>query len=486
MKNSIFGLETEYGAYPVKRQTNKPINMEAFSVKIDEYLKELIQYLIKNNFLENGARFYVDTGQHPELATPECSLVDDGVRYTRACNEILYSMKLPLEDKFKKNGLDIKITFRADNKAYAVPDASIYTTYGAHENYLMKRELYKNLFRNENNSLKYLLSFLATRVIYTGSGAIFMPNANENPPKPYGFVISPRAFFTECEVGTATTNQRPMANQRDEAHADPEEFARLHILCGETNRSDWSNWLKIGTTALVVAILNNKPRILNGLPLTEDGQNLASFRNISKARDPNRENFYYQGEQRMSPVKFQRLLLERVGEYVSQMPTREEENRIVEAWAKVLVMLENNDPKLDKMLDWKIKEKIMTKYAERKNIKAERMHDWDLAQIDIKYHDLGPNGLFEILEKEGAIERICTDEEIIDAMISPPKTTRALIRGNAIKFANQLEIMIRADWEFVNLYNIEYPLLNPFATHDQRLEDFIRMTLMEKLKKSPH
>ena len=427
MKDTILGLECEYGVYLLDTKTGKPPNdNNGINKFADLFALVGPERCPPIDFIENGGRLYKDTGEHPEFAMPECSTVYEAVKYLRSGNEIMYECQMSLENEFKKHKREIKIIFRADNKTVNPKNLEDYNSHGTHENYLIRRKTFQHIPPNDGNIKKYLLTFFITRQIYTGSGSIFIKNKNNSYPQ--GYVISPRAFFIEKEIGFGTTSERAIINSKDESHTYQEELARLHIICGDTNRSDWSNWLKIGITSLVISILDKQPAAFKGLPVIQDGMSLKVFRKISEERDPKNKNPYWDDYPALSPIEVQKYYLEKAGEYVSKISGGSEERQIIDEWTKILVMLERNDEELCQILDWKIKENFLQEYAARKAIKAADFHDYKLAQIDLKYHDLGPNSIFEILEKNGHIKRIISDEEVLDGMINPPPTTRALAR----------------------------------------------------------
>lgn len=477
MKDMIIGVETEHGLYFTNRKTGKPPEnkeeiLGRFSVLFDEHLKNINQCLLHPacEYLENGGRLYIDTNVHPEFATPECSSTIEIIKYLKAGHDNFYSFHKPIENKFKKAGYDIAITFLADNKALN-PDRSNndndYNTYGTHENYCIPKDSYnQGLF-------KCLYPFFATRQIYSGAGGFFANKFNPSQLKsklqyPYGFVLSPRAFFIEEELSSGTTSSRAMINTRHEPHADPEALWRLHILCGESNRSDWSNWLKIGATALVISAFCKKPGVFKNMP--ELINNLKASKVVSKDCDPNKKNVLCSSSNKerfyMSAVEIQKIYLEKVGEYAIGEKDDEEAKQIINEWAKILIMLERNDEELEYMLDWKIKQKLFRNIERRRKAKNKSFTDWNRADIDIKYHDISPDGIFSILEKEGEIKKLVSGNDVYEALMYPPLTTRALARGTAIKICKQLGLnRVIDNWTSMKIDGESFILLNPFLTN---------------------
>ncbi|MEK7147031.1 MAG: proteasome accessory factor PafA2 family protein [Patescibacteria group bacterium] len=511
MKDTILGVETEYGLYFKKdgkpaHLLDKEIIMVKFNNLLNEYLKNDNQCDIGPSFqfLENGGRLYIDTNIHPEYATPECSSAIEIVKYNKAGHNIFFKCKKPLEEKFKNEGYDIALTFLADNKALN-PDRSnnneIYNTYGTHENYCIQKSSYNYDLWN------WLLPFLATRQIYSGAGAFFTEKNNKKYP--YGFVLSPRAFFTEETVGGATTAARPMINTRDEPHANKESLWRLHILCGESNRSDWSNWLKIGVTALVISTFCKKPSVFKNKPNLANP--LSTFKTVSKDCDPNKKNVLCFNEETsehfyLSALKIQKIYLEKAREYAAGEKSDNEAEQIINEWAEILAMLERKDEELEYMLDWKIKQKLFREMEQRKKAKNENFTNWDRANIDIKYHNIDPGGIFEIMEKAGHIKRLVSDADVLEALIYPPSTTRALARGIAIKICKQLGLYRKAvDWTSISINGEQFSILNPFlpnqsdasiltenssrmeifAAHYPELNKFLKRTAVEILGNKP-
>lgn len=475
MKGIVFGVETEYGLDFKNKKTGKPANHKDYILAkiqsiFDDYSK-IINNCINSSscqFLENGGRIYSDTGVHAEFATPECSSAIEIVKYLKAGHDILQSYKTPLERQLKESGYDVEIVFFADNKSLNPEALNDYTTHGTHENYCIPRSSY-----SVELCKKLLNPFLATRQIYSGAGSFLDGKINQKDY--HGFVISPRAFFTQEDVGNATTSSRPMINTRDEPHAAMEEFFRLHIICGESNRSDFANWLKIGATALVILALCRRPNLFKDLPNFVDPLN--TFQTVSEDCDPNKKNVWCFHKERfyMSAVETQKIYLEKAGEYIVGEKTGDEERKIIDEWAKTLVMLERNDEELEYMLDWKIKQRLFRAKERRLNAQNIAFTDYHRAQIDIKYHDINPDGIFDILEQEGCIKRLVSDSDIFEARTVPPESTRAWTRGRAIKACKELNLSRQVDWESLTIDGEQpFLLLNPFQSSYPELEKFLK------------
>ena len=237
MKRRIFGLETEYGIVCTTNQPNgKPLSIQNTVMYL---FREIIHgRMYPDVFLENGARFYQDIGCHPEYATPECDDVIDLVVHDKAGERIVAQLAYSAERRMKNDGINGKISVFKNNTD--TPG----NTFGCHENYLMDRRI---TFRQLASKL---IPFFVTRQIFSGAGKI-------KPEEHGGYAISQRAQHIREEISIATTTARGIINTRDEPHADREKYRRLHVIVGDSNMSEFTNFLKVATTNIVLRMIED-------------------------------------------------------------------------------------------------------------------------------------------------------------------------------------------------------------------------------------
>ncbi len=363
---------------------------------------------LANVILPNGARYYVDHA-HPEYSTPECATARELVIHDKAGERILERSLLELHAAMP-DGRRIQIyKNNSDGKG---------NSYGTHENYLVDRATpFASIVRD-------LTPFFVTRQVFTGAGKL----GAEAPWDERGrhrYQVSQRADFFEAEVGLETTLKRPIINTRDEPHADPEKYRRLHVIVGDANLCEVATFLKVGTTALVLKMIEDE--YLPDLTLANP---VASLHEISRDVTCTRPVALADGR-RLSAVQIQWEYLERAKKYVEQEDPSPENDEVVERWERVLAALEDEPMTLHRQLDWVAKYRLLEGYRERDGM------DWSdpkLRLVDLQYHDVRRDrGLYHRLEAAGKVDRIVTDAEIERAVMEPPEDTRAYFRGRCIE-----------------------------------------------------
>lgn len=369
--------------------------------------------------LENGARYYVDHA-HPEYSTPECTNPRDLVIHDKAGERVLNTS---LERAFEllSDGQRILVyKNNSDGKG---------NSYGCHENYLMSRET------PFPNIVKYIMPFLVTRQVFTGAGKVGVEGGSSEG---VDYQISQRADFFEVEVGLETTFKRPIVNTRDEPHADPEKYRRLHVIIGDANMSEVSTFLKTGTTALVLAMIEDD-FIPADLSLAEPVQALRAI-----SRDPTcRVAVPMASGRTVTAVELQWEFLDWTRKYLAERDVDLVTADVVARWEQTLAALESDPLVLDRQLDWVAKLNMLEAYRERHRL------DWSsprLRLVDLQYHDIRPDkGLYYRLVSQNRIERIVDDLEVERAVTTPPEDTRAWFRGSALrKFSGEITT---ASWD---------------------------------------
>lgn len=359
-----------------------------------------------NDILINGGRYYVDHA-HPEYCTPECTNAKDLVRYDKA-GELILDISRSAAGKNLPADQEILIyKNNSDRKGHS---------YGCHENYLMDR---KTSFQD---IIEGLMPFLISRQIFTGSGKIGSENGNDS----VDYQISQRADFFETEVGLSTMVDRPIINTRDEPHADEKRFRRLHVIVGDANMSEFTNYLKVGTTAVVLALIEDGV-IGNRFELQEP---VKFLKEVSRDLSCKKELKLESGK-KLTPVQMQYEYLNLAKAHLPLSELDPVTKDVLVKWEYTLDRLAEDAMLLDKHLDWVIKKSLIEAYMDRHKL------DWKdhrIMMLDLQYHDIRPSkGLYYRLLKAGSVERIVTPSEIVSAISNPPLDTRAYFRGTCLK-----------------------------------------------------
>jgi len=377
---------------------------------------------LANVILTNGARLYVDHA-HPEYSTPEVTTPLDIVRWDKAGEQVMLdasrrASQLP-------GGAPINLyKNNTDNKG---------SSYGAHENYLMRRST------PFGDIVRHLTPFFVSRQVVCGAGRVGMGQDGRD----HGYQVSQRADFFEVEVGLETTLKRPIINTRDEPHADPEKYRRLHVIIGDANLSEVSTYLKVGTTALVLAMIEE--RFLDQ-DFTVEGS-VATLRAVS--HDPSLKELITLTDGRtLTAVQLQMEYLDLARKYVEDRLGADADAQtldVLERWESVLGRLERDPMLCAEELDWVAKLKLLEQYRDRDGLAWD---DAKLQLIDYQYSDIRPEkGLYHRLVGMGRIQRLLDDDTIEVAMHDPPEDTRAYFRGRCLeKYADDVAA---ASWDSV-------------------------------------
>ena len=377
---------------------------------------------LANVILTNGARFYVDHA-HPEYSSPETTNPRDALIYDRAGERIMAAA----------GRLAAQVPSTAPITLYKNNTDNKGASYGSHENYLVTRET------PFAEIVKHLTPFFVSRQVVCGSGRVGIGQDGRR----HGFQISQRADYFEVEVGLETTLKRPIINTRDEPHAVAEKYRRLHVIIGDANLAEVSTYLKLGTTALVLAMIEDG---FLGVDLSVD-RPVATLHAVS--HDPTlRELVTLRSGRTLTAVQLQMEYAEQARKYVEDRFGSDADEvtiDVLDRWESVLSRLESDRMSLSRELDWVAKLQILEGYRERDGL------DWSssrLAAVDLQYSDVRPEkGLYNRLEASGRFERVVTDAEIARAVTEPPTDTRAYFRGTCM--AKYPDEIAAASWDSV-------------------------------------
>ncbi|HYL79548.1 MAG TPA: depupylase/deamidase Dop [Candidatus Acidoferrum sp.] len=364
-----------------------------------------------NKVLLNGGRLYVD-GAHPEYSTPETTNARDLELFDKAGERIVDRCRAAANQKLPPPQQLLVYKNNSDGKG---------NSYGYHENYLVARSVpFERLVEG-------LTPFLVSRIVICGAGKV----GAENGTDPCDYQISQRAYFFETLIGLDTMAKRPIINTRDEPHADEEKYRRLHVIVGDANMSEITTYLKVGITAIVLAMVEDD-FLRKDLALEDP---VRAIKEIS--HDPTcRRTVRLKRGVEVSAVELQREYLACALDYYATAEQSPQVSDLLERWQSVLDRLAEDPQACGRELDWVIKRELITSYMTRKDI---GFGDQRLSLLDLQYHDLRQDkGLYFTLEREGYVDRLLNDAEILQAMTQPPTDTRAYFRGMCLhKFPEQ-------------------------------------------------
>ncbi len=375
-----------------------------------------------NKILTNGGRLYVD-GAHPEYSTPETTNARDLVLFEKAGERVADQCREAANRKLPPSQQLMIYKNNSDGKG---------NSYGYHENYLMARSV------PFDKLVEGLTTFLVSRIVFCGSGKVGFENGTE----PCRFQLSQRADFFETLIGLDTMAKRPIINTRDEPHADEEKYRRLHVIVGDSNMSEVTTYLKVGTTALVLAMVEDGA-IRKDLALEDP---VRAIKEISHDTSCRRKVRLKRGKE-FSAIELQREYLELALDYYAGLEPSPQVSDLLERWQTILDKLAEEPRQCARELDWVIKQELIQSYMARKGIGFD---DQRISMLDLQYHDIRRDkGIYYRMEREGYVDRLLSDDEILWAAGHPPTDTRAYFRGMCLqKFGAQV---YGASWSSVLL-----------------------------------
>ncbi len=449
MDRRIFGLENEYGVTCTLRGQRR--------LSPDEVARYLFRRVVSwgrssNVFLENGARLYLDVGSHPEYATPECDSILDLVAHDKAGERILEQLVNSAEARLREEGIR-GVVFLFKNNTDSAGNS-----YGCHENYLTSRR------DDFAHYAEVLIPFLVSRQIYAGAGKVLQTARGAM------YCISQRAEHIWEGVSSATTRSRPIINTRDEPHADAERYRRLHVIVGDSNMSEYATFLKVGTTSILLRMLEDPAVVLRDMTLENP---IRAIREISHDTTLRRRVRLANGRE-ASALEIQAEYLNRAKRYQETKGLSPLEDKALAMWEHCLTGLESDPWSLDRECDWVIKHHLIESYRSRHGIPLTHPK---VALIDLQYHDVSRDrGLFYKMQAAGLVERTCTDAAIDTAVEQPPQTTRAKLRGEFIRRAKERRRDFTVDWVHLKLNDQAQRTVlckDPFKARDERVEKLI-------------
>ena len=435
----VCGIETEYGIM-VRGADNNPVTASSLLInsylaahtrqrvarvgwdfederpgndargfRLDDALAPEIETHLVNAVLTNGARFYVDHA-HPEISTPECRDAREVVAFDRASEEIV-RMSMVAARQLMPDGAEVLChKNNSDGKG---------NSYGCHENYLLSRDI------PFGRIVSQITPHFVTRQVVVGAGKVGceLPGvtADEVP-----YQISQRADFFEEEVGLETTLKRPIVNTRDEPHCDASKYRRLHVIVGDANMSEVATFVKVGATAIVLAMIEDDV-LGDDLVLANP---VGAIRAVS--HDPTlRRALLLRSGRRATAMEVQWSLLERARKYERSHGLEAVGEQVgadvLRWWETILTGLEHDPASVADVVDWVAKQRVVEGFAERHGLGA---GDARLKALDLQYHDMRPD---KCLARRVGLRTLVDDEVVGAAITEPPSTTRAFFRGRCLQ-----------------------------------------------------
>jgi proteasome accessory factor A len=449
LERRIFGIENEYGVTCTFRGQRR--------LSPDEVARYLFRRVVSwgrssNVFLKNGARLYLDVGSHPEYATPECDDAIDLVTHDKAGERILEGLLMDAERRLREEGIAGDIYLFKNNTDSAG------NSYGCHENYLVGRH-------GEFSRLAdVLIPFLVSRQIVVGAGKVLQT------PRGAVFCVSQRAEHIWEGVSSATTRSRPIINTRDEPHADAERFRRLHVIVGDSNMNEVTTLLKVGATDLVLRMIEAGV-VLRDLTLENP---IRAIREISHDITGRRKVKLANGRE-ASALDIQREYHSKATDFIDRRGGDSTVLRVLDLWGRTLQAVESGDLSLvDREIDWVTKYQLIERYRAKHDLALSSPR---VAQLDLAYHDVNRHrGLYYLLENKRAVARATTDLAIFQAKSVPPQTTRARLRGEFIRCAQDKRRDFTVDWVHLKLNDQAQRTVlckDPFRSVDDRVDKLI-------------
>jgi proteasome accessory factor A len=445
----IFGVETEYGITCTVGGQRR--------LSPDEVARYLFRRVVSwgrssNVFLRNGARLYLDVGSHPEYSTPECDNLVDLIAHDKAGERILEGLLVDADLRLREEGIAGDVFLFKNNTDSAG------NSYGCHENYLVSR-------REELGRLTDVLTpFLVTRQMICGAGKVLQT------PRGVVYCVSQRADHMWEAVSSATTRSRPIINTRDEPHADAERFRRLHVIVGDSNMSETTMLLKVGSTDLVLRMIE-AGAMMRDLTLDNPIRAIREISHDMTGRTPVRLT----NGREMNALEIQYEYLARARDFADRNGLDAVGQRVLEAWGRVLGAIESgNLDEIAREVDWVTKYQLIERYRARHGLPLSAPR---VARLDLAYHDVRRGrGLYYLLQGNGAMDRATRDLDIFEAKSIPPQTTRAKLRGEFIRQAQEKRRDFTVDWVHLKLNDQAQRTVlckDPFRSVDERVDRLI-------------
>ena len=417
----------------------------------------MIETHLANTVLTNGARLYVDHA-HPEYSSPECRTPMEATLYDIAGEEVMRRALTIANESLAPHEAISLYKNNSDGKG---------NSYGTHENFLVSRAV------DFSDVIRAMVPHFVSRQIIVGAGKVGAETDHALESDPY-FQLSQRAEFFEEVVGLETTLKRPIINTRDEPHSDAERFRRLHVIIGDANLSAYATFVKLGSTALLLAMLEDE----------------GSSDFPSPPRHPVRAVRAFSLDTTLSAVEicednkwrsawdFQDQLWTLADRYVTRgggeaVANEAEVCLLLGQWREMLDGVRDDPTSVADRVDWVAKLRVVDGMKDRYNLDP---HDAKLRAIDLQYHDLRPQ---RSLAQRVGLRTLQSDEEVREAVHNPPTTTRAYFRGQCV--ARYPDQIVAANWDSV-VFDLgegplqRVPMMDPLRGTAALTEDLLKVS----------
>jgi proteasome accessory factor A len=465
--STMFGLETEYAISGIDsngRVAPGSVVTEGLMHAAHGKTPALRGHRDAGLFLGNGARFYVDAGDHPEYCTPECTTPWDVVRHAKAGDLFVAGLA---DDVVGKQWHGGQVLIRKGNVDYSGAG----TSWGSHESYLHRRD--------SDRVQRRLIPHLVSRVIYTGAGGV-----DVRTPTPT-FMVAPRAAHINRVLGQDATGQRGIVNARDQSLSMPGYF-RQHIICGESLQSDLALWLRFATTAIVVALADAGLSDRSDLTLASPLEAFATFA-TDTSLTPRVELL---NGSCATALDIQRRLLECAQSHIGHTSLPDWTSVACDAWEHILERLSQGAGAVYRTLDWAIKWRLYQERAERRGVTWQvaslpralldtstadgAAFGSELLEIDARLGQVGPTGLFADIDGSGVLDHTALGvDRVVEALTQPPPGSRASLRADVIRrmAAEGRDASCGWDevWDITQAKTLD--LSDPFQSQEHWLDD---------------
>ena len=451
MERRIFGLETEYGVTCTFNGQRR--------LSPDEVARYLFRRVVSwgrssNVFLTNGSRLYLDVGSHPEYATAECDSLIDLIAHDRAGERILEGLVVDAQQRLHDEGVFGDVYLFKNNTDSAG------NSYGCHENFLIDRS------GDFTTLADQFIPFLISRQLIAGAGKVL------STPRGAIYCLSQRADHMWEGVSSATTRSRPIINTRDEPHADADLYRRLHVIVGDSNMSEPTTLLKVGSAHLVLRMIEAGVTMRD---MSLDNP-IRAIREISHDITGKTPVKLSTGRE-LSAFAIQSEYYDKVSDFAHGQGLVDEPlvRRILDLWERTLKAVDAQDPtSIDREIDWAIKQRLLDRYMAKHDLTLDSPR---IAHVDLAYHDINRSrSPFYLMEKQGLVERVTTDLQVFEAKSIPPQTTRAKLRGDFVRRAQERRRDFTVDWVHLKLNDQAQRTVlckDPFASVDERVDRLI-------------
>lgn len=450
LQRRIYGVETEFGITCA--------GPDGPALTPDEASRYLFRKVVawgrsSNVFLRNGSRLYLDVGSHPEYATAECDSIAQLIAHDKAGERVLEGLIHDAQERLAEDNIAGQIHLFKNNTDSAG------NSYGCHENYLVRRQA------NFARFTDVLVPFLITRQILVGAGML--------TPSARGPVYSfaQRSDHIWESTSSATTRSRPIINTRDEPHADAELYRRLHVIVGDSSMAEPTTLLKLGSTELVLQMIEA------GVSLREFALEnpMRAIREISHDITGQAPVTLANGRV-VTAIDLQEEYLGKARDFVfTQHPSSTVYASVLDLWERCLRAIREQDYGLiDREIDWAIKWRMIERYQTKHQLS---LADPRIARLDLAYHDISrEHGLYNLLHQRGLVASVVAEVDILEAGALPPQTTRAKLRGDFVRAAQQARRDYTVDWVHLKLNDQAQRTVlckDPFQNVDERVERLI-------------